>query len=54
VIPFGTEIVLGRNVFGWPLIWLSLCQAGNKIVSGFFHGSSSDLAQWTVELAPAA
>jgi hypothetical protein len=36
------------------LIWLFLCQAGSKILFRFFHGSSSDLAQWTVELAPAA
>jgi hypothetical protein len=37
-----------------PLIWLFLCQAGSKLFFRFFHGSSSDLAQWTVELAPAA
>jgi hypothetical protein len=36
------------------LIWLFLCQAGSKILFRFIHGSSSDSAQWTVELAPAA
>jgi hypothetical protein len=56
----GTELVTNADALGRPgrsvlsLIWLFLCQAGSKLFFRFFHGSSSDLAQWTVELAPAA
>jgi len=35
----------------WTLIWLTICQAGGKIWFRFFHGSASDLTQWTDELA---
>ena len=35
----------------FSLIWLNKSQAGGKILFRFFHGSASDLAQGTVELA---
>jgi hypothetical protein len=36
------------------LIWLTICQAGNKILFPVFHGILSDITQWTEALAVAA